>query len=164
MKCEFCDELAKVHLTQMLKNGSLEIHLCERCAEERGITDPSSFLLQNLLGSEGSKVEQSVPMLKDTANCEHCGFSFQDFKRAGRLGCSKCYQVFSGDISAMLSTMHRGQKHKGKRPRGLVDNSARIEAVSEAKEKLQKAIDEENFEIAAKIRDEILVLEQATEN
>jgi len=57
MKCEFCDEEATVHLKQVLKEEVLEMHLCERCAEERGITDPAGFSLQNLLGGEDTKIE-----------------------------------------------------------------------------------------------------------
>jgi len=157
MKCEFCDEEATVHLKQVLKEEVLEMHLCERCAEERGITDPAGFSLQNLLGGEDTKIE--LPELKDLPSCAHCGFTFQELKKVGRLGCSKCYEAFSSEIIEMLSTMHRGVRHEGKRPKGMFDKIERERAINSIKEKLQQSIEAEDFEGAAKLRDEVAKME-----
>lgn len=153
MKCQFCDSDATMHLKQVLKDEALEMHLCEECAEERGITDPSGFALQNLLGGEDDKIV--LPELKELPSCAECGFSFQDLKKVGRLGCAKCYSVFSSEIVSMLGTMHRGITHTGKKPEGMVDLVMREEVIAETKVKLKEAIDGEDFELAARLRDEI---------
>ena len=157
MKCEFCDRDATVHLKQVIKDESLEMHLCEECAEERGITDPAGFSLQNLFGGEDEKM--SLPELKTLPSCADCGFSFEDLKKVGRLGCSKCYTVFSAEILGMLSTMHRGVTHTGKKPEGIVDTVEREEAIAEQKAKLEEAIKAEDFELAVSLRDAISKLE-----
>ena len=158
MKCEFCDNDASIHLKQVLEEEALEMHLCEQCAEERGITDPEGFSLTNLLGGIEDKVK--LPELKDVPSCAHCGFSYQDLKKVGRLGCSQCYKVFSAEVMGMLSSMHRGTMHKGKKPHGMFDAMEKQAAVDAAREKLELAITKEDFELAANLRDQIKQLKK----
>lgn len=157
MKCEFCNDAATVHLKQVLNDETFEMHLCERCAEERGITDPAGFSLSNLLGGTGDKAE--IPELKAIAACPSCEFSLQEMKSVGRLGCPECYEVFNSEVVGMLSSMHRGTEHTGKRPEGMVDETANRDAIAQARQDLQSAIENENFEKAAKLRDTIKELE-----
>jgi len=161
MKCEFCDLDATVHLKQILENETKELHLCEKCAEERGITDPDGFSLADLLGD---KPEQSNEMnYKDAPTCSVCGFSLEDLKKVGRLGCPQCYEAFRPEVVGMLATMHRDVKHVGKRPEGLFELKKKQEDLKTARKELQKAIDEEDFELAAKLRDSIKELEKEME-
>ena len=157
MKCEFCDEDATVHLTQVLNQETYEMHLCERCAEERGITDPAGFSLPKLLGGKEEQVK--LPELKNVLSCADCGFGIEDLKKVGRLGCPKCYKVFEDEIHGMLDTMHRGVKHTGKQPEGAFDYEQQLEVIAEVKNELEIAIKGEDFEQAAKLRDQIKELE-----
>jgi len=158
MKCEYCDNEATVHFTQMLSEKPVEMHLCESCAEERGITDPDGFALPNMLGDEGDKI--TLPELKTLPECSFCGFTFQDLKKVGRLGCNQCYTAFGEEVLGMLNTMHRGTEHKGKRPEGMFNVIEKKEELASVKAQLEKAISDEEFEKAAQLRDKLKQLSE----
>jgi len=157
MKCEFCDNEATVHLKQILKDESKELHLCESCAEERGISDPEGFSLSDLLGDQP---EQSNEMyLKTPLECKDCGFTLDDLKKVGRLGCSACYQVFQPEVMGMLESMHKDVIHKGRKPEGMFATVQKKVDIEKFKESIQQAVDAENYELAAKLRDELKGME-----
>ena len=161
MKCcqPDCENEATVHLTEIVDGQMKKIDLCESCAKEQGVTDPQGFALADLLLGLGasSEMEQSSPDLE----CPTCGFSHADFKKTGRLGCSECYTTFSEPMEGMLKQMHKGTQHVGKVPKALqaqVDFSKKIDTLAA---QLQKAIEKENYEEAAKLRDQMKELEEA---
>jgi len=153
MKCQFCDNDATVHLQQIKDEETQEMHLCESCAEERGITDPDGFSLASMLGDKEDQVK--VPEIQLIPECDECGFSLEDLKKVGRLGCSSCYSAFNSEISAMLDSMHRGVIHLGKRPEGMICEVLQQEKIDSVEQALQLAIENEDFELAAKLRDEL---------
>lgn len=148
-----------MHLKQMLEEESIEMNLCEECANERGITDPDGFSLASLLGDAEDQVK--TPELKDLPECSQCGFSFQDLKKVGRFGCSDCYKVFGDEIMEMLSTMHRGVEHKGRVPEGMFEMLKKQENIEQAENELQQAIEAEDYERAGALRDKIKELQAA---
>jgi protein arginine kinase activator len=87
--------------------------------------------------------------------CPHCGFTQADFKKAGRLGCSECYVTFADGLESLLKSMHKGTKHLGKAPQSLQQSRDLSDKLKSLQKKLDKAVEEENFEQAAQIRDEI---------
>jgi len=98
-------------------------------------------------------LEQSVGGLD--AKCPQCGFTQADFKKSGRLGCSECYVTFAEGLGGLLKSMHKGTKHVGKVPENLRTKRDITELLSALQKKLNKAIESENFESAAQLRDEI---------
>jgi len=161
MKCcqPDCENEATVHLTEIVDGQMKKIDLCESCAKEQGVTDPQGFALADLLLGLGasSEMEQSSPNLE----CPTCGFSHADFKKTGRLGCSECYTTFAEPMEDMLKQMHKGTQHVGKVPKVLqaqMDFSKKIDTLAA---QLQKAIETENYEEAAQLRDQMKELEEA---
>jgi protein arginine kinase activator len=87
--------------------------------------------------------------------CANCGFTQADFKKAGRLGCSECYQTFSEGLEGLLKTMHKGTRHIGKVPHSQQQARELADRLKSLQKKLDKAVADENFEQAAQMRDEI---------
>jgi protein arginine kinase activator len=159
MKCcqSDCENEATVHLTEIVNGQMKKIDLCEECAKEKGVTDPQGFALADLLLGLGasSEMDSAGPELE----CPTCGFAQADFKKTGRLGCSTCYTVFAEPLEGMLKQMHKGTQHIGKVPKALrakLDTTKQRERLNT---QLKKAIETENYEEAAQLRDQLKELE-----
>jgi len=152
LKCDLCDKPATVHLTQIVNNQIHKLDLCESCAAAKGVTDPNGFSLADLLvkGGGPSDTAETGGMV-----CEQCGFTQKDFKRLGRLGCPACYDRFLPVLEPVLANMHKGVSHMGKVPAKALQRRSLQDRISELEAKLQAAVDEENYEDAARFRDEI---------
>jgi len=87
--------------------------------------------------------------------CPQCGFSQADFKKLGRFGCPECYETFSEGLDNLLKTMHKGTRHVGKVPAAFSGVQTMKERLERLQQELARAIQEENFERAAVLRDEI---------
>ena len=156
MLCCVCKEKpATVHLTQIAGDKMQKVDLCEDCAKQKGVNDPAGFSLADLLLGLGAsnEIEQSTGGVE--VKCPKCGFTQADFKKAGRLGCSECYATFADGLESLLKTMHKGTRHVGKVPETLRKERDQSDRLKTLQKKLAKAIDEENFEQAATLRDEI---------
>ena len=151
MKCHHCDKQATVHLTQILNGQMHKMDLCESCAQAKGVTNPENLSIGSLM-EEGaqSQDETSSPM-----TCESCGTTHNEFKKGGRLGCEACYHVFRPILDPLLDGMHAGSKHLGKIPAGSKSRVKFEQSIHQLKSQLQDAIEQENFEDAARIRDEL---------
>jgi protein arginine kinase activator len=163
MKCDFCDQKATVFLTQLVEGQMKKVCLCDHCAKERGVTDPTGFSLADLLlggvpGSPGpsGKPPQATP--GGGRKCPTCGFSLDDLRRVRRFGCSDCYATFSDEVGQLLRGMHQGSSHVGKVPAGLMALHVRHQRLEELRSRLEQAVASESYEEAAGIRDEILNL------
>jgi protein arginine kinase activator len=158
MQCSICKEKpATVHLTQIVGDKMQKLDLCEECAKAKGINDPTSFSLADadvLFGLGASQeIEQSSGGVE--TKCTRCGFSQADFKKSGRLGCPECYRTFAEGLESLLKTMHKGTRHAGKVPEALRASREQSDHLKLLQKKLAKAIEDENFEQAAQLRDEI---------
>jgi len=166
MTCDFCDQKATVFLTQLIEGNMKKVCLCESCAKERGVTDPTGFSLADMVlgGTPGFPIPTAGPLMAAAAaasakTCPACGFGLDDLLRVRRFGCADCYTTFRAETLAMLRGMHRGIQHAGKTPKGLVAREAARRRISELQEKLQTAIEAESYEEAASLRDQIRTLE-----
>ena len=166
MICNVCQKNeATVHLTQMLEGEIKKMDMCESCAQQQGVDEPGMPLVDLLVGlgpssSEGeSQSKSSVKAL----SCEVCGHSLADFKKAGRLGCSHCYQVFEDQMDPMLRSMHKGIKHTGKAPKNFKDDRALRDQLAKLEKDLHQAVEEERYEDAAVLRDSIKQLTASPE-
>ncbi len=160
MVCDVCKtNQATVFLTQIIDGKMQKVNLCEACSKEKGVTDPLSFALIDLLPGLGAEteVEQGAPVQR----CPACGFSQADFKKTGRLGCPVCYDTFAEGLGGLLKAMHRRTTHTGKIPARLKRSMEFGARVKQLKTDLDKAVSEENYEAAAQLRDQLRELEKA---
>ena len=160
MKCDFCDSKATVFLTQLIEGKMKKVCLCEGCAKERGVTDPTGFSLADvLLGGVSPTAAAPVPVVPKGASggraCPNCGFTLEDLRRVRRFGCSECYSTFREEVGQMVRGMHKGTVHSGKVPAGLMAKQVLDQRLEELRARLDQAILSESYEEAAGIRDEI---------
>lgn len=137
--------------------------LCKSCAEEKNVSDPSDFSMANLLfelSAGGNAEETKAAAGSSDLKCEGCGMTQSDFKKSGRLGCSRCYETFEANLMPLLKGMHKGEQHIGKVPPGFSTNQVSAEKLKLLRRELDAAVRSENFEAAAQIRDRIRKLEQ----
>jgi protein arginine kinase activator len=165
MKCENCNNPATVHLTEIKGGKKIEKHLCESCAAQlEGIGtmgkghQPINELLTNfVMAHSGLAKEQGL-------QCEHCGITWAEFRQSGLLGCANDYKVFERELSPLISRAHEGATHHiGKVPtrKGTVGVPAKRRTVDleRLKKDLARAVEAEDYERAAKIRDQIRAAE-----
>jgi len=158
----FCKQNpAKVHLTQIVGDKMQKVDLCEECARQKGVNDPNSFSLADLLLGLGASQEIAASSGgSEELKCANCGFTQADFKKAGRLGCSQCYVTFAEGLEGLLKSMHKGTRHVGKVPAALRRGRDLQDRLKHLQKKLDKAVTAEDFEQAAHLRDEIKVTKE----
>lgn len=162
MLCQECGKRpATVHLTKIVNGQKTELHLCQECAHEKGefeyLLQPAFSFPSMLAGLMGGH-ELAAPVAQE--RCPQCGQTYASFAQRGRLGCANCYETFSARLNPLLRRIHGSTKHVGKVPRrtgGLVRVRKEINTL---RSDLQKAVDAEDFERAAKLRDQIRTLEK----
>ena len=156
MLCSICKEKeATVHLTQIAGDKMQKVDLCEECAKTKGVNDPTGFSLADLLLGMGASQEIDQAGGGTGLKCPACGFTQADFKKSGRLGCPECYETFSEPLKGLLKTMHKGTRHAGKVPESLRQSRDVSDRLKNLQKRITKAIEEEDFEKAAILRDEI---------
>lgn len=156
MLCGLCKQKeATVHLTQIAEEKMQKVDLCEQCAKEKGVNDPESFSLADMLLGLGASQEMEEATGDSELKCPTCGFSQADFKKSGRLGCAECYKTFAEGLESLLKSMHKGTHHTGKVPAGLQRTTDVKKRMRDLQTKLDKSIAEEDFERAAVLRDDI---------
>jgi protein arginine kinase activator len=163
MMCDACGKKeATVHLTEIVNEKITKLHLCESCAKAKGAEMEDHFGLSDLLAGLadlGAHTEQDAAA---SIKCQSCGFSYQDFKKVGRFGCSECYEAFRKQLDPLLKRIHGSNRHVGKVPLSAGKTVREIKAMQDLKllkSELEKAIQSEEFEKAAKLRDKIRDLE-----
>ncbi len=179
MKCEACDKrAASVHLTEIVNKKKRELHLCDECAREKGVSVKAAF---HDVGTDkppaaagagapaaaAGAVEKAAPGalqrvddLQGTS-CPVCGITFAEFRASGRLGCANDYMAFKRGLVPLLEKIHGHVEHKGKVPAHVGERIERQRRVAELRQKLNAAIQKEEYEKAAELRDEIYKLEES---
>ncbi len=155
MLCEICKtEEATVHLTQVIDGSIKKLHLCEQCAQSSGFDLQGPISITDiLLGMGGKREEQAVPSAE--RSCPRCHMRRSDFKKSGRFGCATCYEAFAEDLPPLLRAMHRNDRHIGKVPASEAVRMAVLHELGQLQLDLEQAVAGENYEQAARIRDEI---------
>ena len=177
MLCSNCGKNeANVRYTRIINGEKTEFALCEECAKKVGLDDidfsmPINF--SNFL-SDFFEDDELLPSFAKVGveKCPKCGLTYNEFVNNGKFGCGECYNAFSDRLDAILKNLHGTYKHIGRAPKNIVkeidikkvkdEEKKETKKVDEKQEKinklnkdLQKAIKEERYEDAAKIRDEI---------
>jgi protein arginine kinase activator len=180
VKCEKCKKQeATIHLSQTRQGKTTEHHLCEACAREQGISLDVHDYIGNMdsLGKVFGAGFLGGGSIFDTAggipafgaavsrdiSCPDCGQSFDDFRRTGLLGCSHCYEAFAVRLDPVLRRVQGSTRHVGRKVCQSADQQEEQllrGKLSELKQSLLHAVQEEAYETAARLRDEIRILEQ----
>ena len=168
MPCDQCREReAVIHLTQIVNEQVTTLHLCERCAAEKGVESPSGVVktpLGSFLAAMGKNLPETVSAPRSGDTCVRCGGSLQDFRESGRLGCPECYRSFEVPLRDLLRRLHGSTHHVGERyaERGMEPGAPVIQTpveTADLREQLRLAVETENFELAAELRDRLRVME-----
>ncbi len=185
MKCDKCTKKATVHLTEIVDGKVIEMHLCEDCAREQSQQMEQQFGLADLLAGLTDFGKQIPEVQKEGAQCPACGLTYDDFRKFGRFGCAQCYVAFKPQLKTLLKKIHGSNVHLGKKPSKIIDLETPVEAatfeeaaqsvdeqgpataaepkvetVDSLRIKMHQAIEEEDFELAARLRDLIREMEQ----
>lgn len=162
MKCELCGKReSAIHVQQVIGNESIDMHICEVCAHEKGISKKSdkielslSQLLTGLLDLKGGKKSET-----NVSECPTCGLKAEDFKKEGRLGCPDCYISFAADIRSVHKRLSGVTRHKGKLPQKLSTYKELLIDRERLRAQLDTAVEQEDYETAAVLRDQIREIE-----
>ena len=151
-----------MHITEIREGKATAIHLCETCARDYleapdnpAPSDPATELAAKLdeLVKEGSDEIMAALI------CPVCGISFAEFRESGRFGCPADYTEFSAEILPLLENIHEDIRHIGKRPSSHFGGAEEQSKMIVLRKQQQAAIDKEDYETAARLRDEIQKLE-----
>ena len=163
MLCDICAKNpATVHLTEIVDDQMSELHLCEECARKKSSQMESQFGLSDLLAGLADFEKPSEEKELGTVKCPNCGLTYKDFKKVGRFGCSECYITFKKFLAPLLKRIHGSGMHCGKCPVKITPgkSSRKKVDIQELRCRLQKAVEDEAYEEAAKIRDQIKELQE----
>ncbi len=160
MQCQICNNRdATIHLTEITDGARSEMHICEQCAAEQGIAVkshiPINELLSSLLAAQPADDELSDPTEREAA-CPICGFTLDQFRKEGVLGCPNDYEVFAKSLQPLIERAHCGKiAHCGKLPsRTSLDTKKQVRLLN-LRRQLDAAVQNEDYELAAKLRDKI---------
>ncbi|KUP04594.1 hypothetical protein Q73_14785 [Bacillus coahuilensis m2-6] len=167
MVCQECGERpASLHFTKIVNGEKTEVHLCPVCAQEKNesfINSASAFTVNHLLSglfNMATQKEAAVPP-EPEMKCSQCNRTFQEFLQVGKFGCDHCYEAFENKLDPILKRVHSGNSsHKGKIPQRAGKKVFLKRQVQDLRQNLQQLITNEEFEEAAKVRDEIRHLEK----
>ena len=160
MQCQICNKNgATIHLTEISDGTRTEMHICEHCAHEQGIAVKSQIpineLLSSLLAVQPSDDELSGPSQLELS-CPHCGFTLDQFRKEGVLGCPHDYEVFEKSLLPIIEKAHNGKTtHCGKLPSKIPQDTKKQVKLAKYRQQLQAAVQNEDYELAAKLRDKI---------
>ncbi len=164
MQCQVCTKkTATIHLTEITDGVRSELHLCEQCAIQQGIAAKSQVsvneLLSNLLSSQPTD-EEILGGADPETMCPQCDFKLSQFRKEGVLGCPNDYVVFEKALLPLIENAHNGRTtHCGKVPARIPDDMKIKIEYANLKEQLQVAIQREEYEHAAHLRDKIKRIE-----
>jgi protein arginine kinase activator len=154
-------------MQQFLGGQKVELHLCQDCAfkiENPEMLGSLENIFKGFLDQLNTKYFNNagtgkVQQVRSTKVCSRCNMTFDKFKTGGRLGCDVCYQSFAKEVEVLLKNVQGSTRHEGKYPRRMGAGILSKRQVSELRSQLKSAIEIENFEEAARLRDEIRALE-----
>ncbi|MCQ2514258.1 MAG: UvrB/UvrC motif-containing protein [Ruminococcus sp.] len=166
MKCQKCGaDNANTHIKTIVNGEFKEYDLCGECAKKMGYTNLFGEMendFSNLLGSFFGNV---LPARTQATRCEFCGSSYADIAKSGHLGCANCYKIFGEQLMPSIRRIHGNTTHCGKNSgseqRKITKpvEETKEQKIAQLKAELNKAVQEQNFEYAAQIRDKIKEME-----
>jgi len=159
MKCNKCTKAATLHITEVISEEQFdELHLCEECAHKYLYEPPGNKPSVKTGSSEQAGEDSGLP----NRECSNCGIKFVEFRNSGRLGCPHDYEEFREELLPLLESIHGDPaKHTGKTPRRLPQTKQTQSELVQLRKQLLQAVNCENYEEAAQLRDRIRRLEES---
>ena len=156
MDCQVCGKRpATIHFTELSAGAAVESHICQECAEAKGLFKPSSGKPKSSIGELLSGLS-GAPAESEPRRCPRCGETYAEFRESGRLGCEECYVTFADLLRPLLRRVHGSTQHSGKRPAGSAPpDGGRVGELVRLRDELRRALEREDFERCAEIRDRI---------
>jgi protein arginine kinase activator len=165
MLCQSCKKrTANVHLTEIVNNKKREIHLCEECAQDKGVAIKTHIEGLEIPEFFGQLAQSQAPSAsgKETETqlrCEVCGLTFEAFRNIGKFGCPNDFVSFKKGLLNLLDRIHGSTQHRGKVPSRATSRITRQKELMQLREELRQAVDAEAYERAAELRDKMHKLE-----
>lgn len=168
MLCQNCGKYdATTHVKRIINGETAEAHLCTDCARALGYTDVFGGFgntFSDLLGSFFGEPAKST-LSSRTVRCEKCGNTFNDIVNSGKLGCADCYRTFYDKLLPSLQRIHGKTRHEGKVPTvRQAENTSPADSLIRLETQLKEAIESQNFEKAAELRDKINEIKEGGKN
>lgn len=187
MKCQICGkDNATIHIREIRNGEKRSYYICEECAAKNGKSFDLAQIVQNItqtlsqLQDKPVKEPENKPAApseegaaseekKDLLRCPGCGWSMEQVRKVGVLGCPECYDSFRNSLLKVLQNVQRGVEHKGMTPAGILKEKssarkkkelARKQEESLLQKELERAVAREEYEQAAILRDKINALKQ----
>ncbi len=159
--CKNCKKPKTIFFTQIVEGKIKKFDLCADCPHAQAVNDPAGFGLAEQLVAAGVELQEAEA--STATACPTCGFTLADFRKTGRMGCPDCYPSFFSHVLSVIRPMHRGVQHKGKTPKNLkVEIDLRTQ-ISTMETELNEAIEREDYERAAQLRDNLRRVEHELE-
>jgi protein arginine kinase activator len=166
-KCMRCSKPATLHITEIQMGQAQVVHLCETCAQKYlssvevgGVPAmPDDDEAENEAEAELAAEEAEEAEEAPSPTCSGCGITFKQFRSVGRMGCSRCYSSFHDELVPLLESIHQETQHVGKCPPQTSESTLRHHELIRLRGELKTAVDKENYEEAARLRDRIQTLE-----
>jgi len=163
--CQVCEKNnATIHFTKIINGNVEERHLCDLCAKNNNDLDfdlPFSF--QKIFTGLIDSIQEGQAKVKNIS-CPKCGLTYERFMKNGKFGCSNCYEVFKEDVESLLKGIHGHNEHNGKIPKRANKSILQKREIETLRIDLQNAIEDEDFEKAALLRDEIKIIKDNLDN
>ncbi len=165
MLCQLCKKrTANVQITQIVNNNKSVMYICHQCAKEKGQLDIGAALnLANFVSGIIGNASNAQTQVEEGEKCEVCGMSFGDVKKTGKLGCSNCYTIYGERLLPILKRIHGNTIHRGRYPERVAGEIMASRELENLKDSLSKAIELEEYEKAAVLRDRIKLTESGME-
>lgn len=172
MLCQKCKKNnATIHYRENINGKVTEYSLCADCAAELErdgvikIENPFSNFMRDDIFDFASVLPSFFTSLNhalgsgETKRCPVCGSTFNDIARTGHIGCPQCYETFADELAATVNQLHGTSKPQGRIPKRFGEKQNREAEINALKEEQKKAIEAQEFEKAAELRDKIKALE-----
>ena len=164
MKCQQCDKPATFHITELTGGKPQELHLCEDHARQyltASSSEPTATGSMAAVLAHQMAIGQTAEELSrlDQQACPVCGITFYEFRSQGRLGCPHDYVCFQAQLEPLIVNIHGESEHVGKRPHRSAGGSEKRTQLIRLRREMKEAIDDEKYEQASKLRDEIQRIE-----
>lgn len=159
MLCNECGKNeAKVHVTHIINGKKTETHLCEECAKKNQSFFNSNFSMENLFSSMLNNAFNSTAYLP-SKGCSKCGMTYDEFRNIGKFGCSDCIDTFKNRLMPVIKNIQGYDTHAGKIPKRAGGSYKIQKDIEKLKTQLKLAIENEEYEKAAQLRDKIREME-----
>lgn len=172
MLCSVCKKNeAKVHYKTSINGDVKEMFLCHECAKKNGITAPTAFEFADSLFDtyengdifggllSGMMKTGGVKQAQEKTKCPLCGMYYSEFVHGGKMGCGECYRTFASLIEPTIKRIHGNAEHCGKVPEGRMSELSEKKKITALRQQLDIAVKNQEYELCAKIRDEIKEIE-----